>query len=136
MLNKDQLFYDGQCPLCYKEIRLLEKLSGSQLVLVDVHEVSLPNKQNSLLAGSTKKIPNKELMLQRLHLLTTNGEWLLGLDATARAWSYTPYAIFFKILRLWPIRYFADGAYALWAKRRYRKRYECHQCIAKRNTKN
>ncbi len=33
----DTLYYDGKCPLCLREIRLLERLQGGQLELVDAH---------------------------------------------------------------------------------------------------
>lgn len=117
-LDKDQLYYDSHCPLCEKEIRLLKRLSRSQLAFVDVHSLS------------PQSTPSKQQMLQRLHLRKANGNWLTGLDATVHAWSHTPYAVFFKVLQLWPISYIADRAYSLWAKRRYKKRYKCQQCTS------
>ncbi|WP_286221577.1 DCC1-like thiol-disulfide oxidoreductase family protein [Marinobacter apostichopi] len=33
-----RFFYDGQCPLCSREIRTLRKLQGGNLMFVDIHE--------------------------------------------------------------------------------------------------
>ena len=33
----DTLYYDGNCPLCMREIRLLSRIADSGLALVDLH---------------------------------------------------------------------------------------------------
>ena len=113
----DTLYYDGSCPLCRKEIKLLKKLAGGNLAFEDIH--ALPE-------NGAK--PSKEALLKRLHLQINNDRWLTGLDANVYAWSKTPYGWLFKILR-WPIiRQFADHMYQQWADRRYQKRYRCKRC--------
>ncbi len=116
---KDTLYYDGTCPLCAKEISLLKKLTGKVITFTDIHQ----------LKRIDNKIPSTEVLLRRLHLQCSSGEWLIGLDATVRVWSYTHYGWLFKVLR-WPvISIFSDLIYTRWADRRYQKRYECQQCI-------
>ncbi|MGH1485960.1 MAG: thiol-disulfide oxidoreductase DCC family protein [Cellvibrionaceae bacterium] len=113
----DTLYYDGLCPLCRKEIKLLKRLSGDNLAFKDIHR-----------SDKTESQPSKDALLKRLHLKTSNNIWLIGLDANVHAWSKTPYGWLFKILR-WPIiRQIADRVYDLWADRRYKKRYECGSC--------
>ena len=114
----DTLFYDGQCPLCSKEIATLRKLENGNLMFADVH------------AQSNRKglLPEREALLRRLHLLTGDGYWVVGLHATVRAWSHTRFGFLFKPL-LWPLVYpFATVFYARWADRRYRRKYECNTC--------
>lgn len=113
------LYYDGSCPLCSKEIALLKRLSSTDINFIDIHSVPTDN------------LPRKDKLLKRLHLLKEDGSWLIGLDANVYAWSKTPYAIVFKILRIWPIRPVADFIYTRWADQRYRKRYDCNQCHSK-----
>jgi predicted DCC family thiol-disulfide oxidoreductase YuxK len=110
------LYYDGTCPLCSKEISMLKRLSNDGIDFVDIHQVN------------DAELPSKELLLKRLHLRKSNGEWLVGLDANVYAWSLTPYGILFKILRIWPIRSIADLIYIRWADQRFNKRYECNKC--------
>ena len=110
------LYYDGNCPLCSKEISVLRHLSKNRLDFIDIHQVKDGN------------LPSKDVLLKRLHLRKSNGEWLVGLDANVHAWSQTPYGIFFKVLRIWPVRAVADALYVRWADQRYKKRYECNNC--------
>ena len=39
----DTLYYDGQCPLCVKEMDKLRVIKDEQLQLVDIHGLSEPN---------------------------------------------------------------------------------------------
>ena len=102
---KANLFYDGQCPLCTKEINLLSRWKNSELQLTNLHEAQ-------------KLAKSKNEMLSVLHYQTSDGDWLLGLDATVAAWSHTKLGWLFKPLR-WPlIKPLADYIYNNWAKRR------------------
>ncbi|WP_150912074.1 thiol-disulfide oxidoreductase DCC family protein [Marinobacter halotolerans] len=117
----DTLFYDGQCPLCAKEIATLRKLETGNLVFADVH-----------LQGNRKGLlPEREALLRRLHLLTSDGQWVVGLHATVRAWSHTRLGFLFKPL-LWPVIYpLVSRFYSNWADRRYQRKYECDACSIK-----
>src|SRR5690554_6469903 len=111
----DTLFYDGRCPLCAKEIRTLRKLQRGDLIFADIHEQNAHNAQ----------LPTREELLKRLHLMTWNGEWVIGLPANVRAWSHTPFGWLLKPL-LWPVLYpLAKRVYETWADRRLEKNYAC-----------
>ena len=113
----DTLYYDGRCPLCMREVHLLERISGEGLALADIHS-------SVVQAGE----PSRLLRLTTLHLHTAEGHWLTGVDATLRAWSHTPFGFLFRILR-WPlIGRVADWCYSIWARRRYRRLYGCGDC--------
>lgn len=108
----DTLFYDGRCPLCRREISALRKLSSERLSLVDAHT-------HEPSAGE----PDREALLTRLHLKTSDGDWLSGVDATVRAWSHMRWGSLLKPLR-WPLLApLADRAYDHWARRRYEGLY-------------
>jgi predicted DCC family thiol-disulfide oxidoreductase YuxK len=117
MNTADTLFYDGQCPLCLREVRLLSRLADSQLQLINLHEE--PDA-----AGK----PGRLEMLKNLHLRTGDGEWLTGVDATVRAWSHTRWGLLFKVLRLPLIGTLADAAYQYWARKRFQNLYSCNRC--------
>jgi len=115
---KDQLYYDGTCPLCSKEISLLKSSASEYVDFIDIQTVD----------SSQEKHPSREKLLKRLHLRKNNGEWLIGLDANVHVWSFSRFGFFLKILR-WPlIRDIADFFYCTWADRRYEKRYGCESC--------
>ena len=85
---RDTLHYDGHCPLCMREVRLLRRIAGPGLALVDLHEV--PDRPGQ---------PTRLFKLTTLHLQTASGEWLTGVDATVRAWSHTRWGFLFRVLR-------------------------------------
>jgi predicted DCC family thiol-disulfide oxidoreductase YuxK len=111
--NVDTLYFDGLCPLCAHEIKLLSKLKKKGLALVDIHS----------LEESSTDLPSSDEMLRVLHLRTGEGEWKLGVDATVGAWSHTRIGWLWRVLTLPGIRWLADKAYYPWARRRYERRY-------------
>jgi predicted DCC family thiol-disulfide oxidoreductase YuxK len=118
MVISDTLYYDGNCPLCMREIRLLRRIADAGLTLVDLHQV--PDR-----AGE----PTRLEKLSTLHLHTAQGRWLTGVDATVRACSHTRWRLFFKVLR-WPlVGPLADVAYRYWARKRYQRLYGCGECV-------
>jgi predicted DCC family thiol-disulfide oxidoreductase YuxK len=115
--NMDTLYYDGNCPLCMREIRLLSRIADSGLALVDLH--SAPERPGD---------PTRLEKLGTLHLLTGDGRWLTGVAATVRAWSHTRWGALFSILT-WPvIGPIADTVYEFWARKRYQRLYGCGDC--------
>jgi predicted DCC family thiol-disulfide oxidoreductase YuxK len=111
----DTLYYDGNCPICRKEIKLLKRLVGNNVDMADIH----------LLSDETSGIPDKEALLKRLHLKQANGEWVIGLDATVYVWSKTPFGWLFKLLQLPLLNSITNAAYSRWAEKRYSKHYAC-----------
>lgn len=68
------LYYDGDCPLCAREIELLRRHAVPQrLLLVDIASADF----DPTLLG--RSLPE---MQARLHARWADGEWLLGLDAS------------------------------------------------------
>lgn len=107
----DTLYYDGQCPLCDKEVARLRALSGDQLAVCDIHTVD------------DAELPSRDELLRSLHLRTADGRLLRGLDANVAAWQHTRLGFLWRWLR-WPwIRAWAGRAYDAWARWRYRRLY-------------
>lgn len=111
--NKATLFYDGQCPVCAREMRLLNKLKQAELQLVDVHQMlSLANDE-------------RERLLRRLHFKQADGRWLLDVDASVAAWSFTPLGFLLRPLRWRLLAPLVDHLYERWADKRYCRVYGC-----------
>jgi predicted DCC family thiol-disulfide oxidoreductase YuxK len=111
--HQDILYYDGQCSLCQAEMSRLEQHKRHNLQLVDIHQLT-----------DDKTLPTREQLLENLHLVTAEGETLVGLEANVAAWQKTRYGWLWRIL-LWPLVYpVAKLAYQWWASRRYRRLYQ------------
>ena len=108
---RDTLYYDGQCPLCRREIDSLRAARGEAIALVDIHRL-----------GADAPVARDEL-LRTLHLRRADGQWLRGADANVAAWDNTGKARWLALLR-WPlVRHLVDPGYRLWAIWRYRRLY-------------
>lgn len=111
--NCAQLYYDGRCPLCAREMAFLRKVKRAGLTLVDIHQLKQLNDHE------------QEQMLRNLHLQTPDGKWLFGVEANVTAWSFTPVGFLWKPLR-WKIwSGLVERVYARWANRRYCRAYVC-----------
>lgn len=105
------LYYDGQCPLCLREIDRLRQATSDSVAFSDIH--SLP--QDAPFA--------REQLLQTLHFQTADGELLTGLDANLHVWRHTRFGCLLGWLN-WPlIGPVARRAYKAWASWRYRRLY-------------
>lgn len=109
------IFYDGQCPLCEIEMKHLKKRNTEgQLAFVDI-----------MAEDFAKNYPDLDwhALDARIHGMTEDGNMLIGLDVTHKAWSLVGKGWIYAPLR-WPgIRFFADKAYLVFAKHRNKISY-------------
>ncbi|CAM4193375.1 thiol-disulfide oxidoreductase DCC family protein [Pseudoalteromonas byunsanensis] len=107
-----KIFYDGQCPICVAEMKkLLTFDQHRKIVIVDVHEQNFAAQYPHI---------DKRKALTILHAEDENGQIFLGLDATYQIWKLVGKYRWLKVLRLYPIRWLADGCYWLFARNRMR----------------
>lgn len=108
-----QLLYDGHCPLCIKEMAKLKQFDvNNKIDLVDIRLLEYPE--------FNEQFPNvdKDYALKILHGINRDGTVLLGLDANVHAWELVGKYKYLKILRVWPVKWFADLGYLFFAKYR------------------
>lgn len=121
------VFYDGRCPLCVKEIRLLKRYNHrGRLQLEDIHASDFTQRFPQVDPAKAVKI---------LHGLNAEGKWLTGLDVTAKAWQLVNRHRWLAVLR-WPlIRPLADLAYRFFARHRQTLAWlitgqqHCERCV-------
>lgn len=107
----DTLYYDGNCPLCLKEMSRLRELAGPDLALCDIFE------------ADDEGLPDRDTLLRQLHLQTADGTLLTGVEANVAAWRHTRWSFLFAWME-WPlIRLMSSAVYARWASWRYRRLY-------------
>ena len=72
------LYYDGDCPLCAREIRLLSRHADAQrLLLIDIDSADFRADSVGI---------DKATLANRLHARFADGQWVTGLDATLWSW--------------------------------------------------
>ena len=108
----DTLYYDGQCPLCVKEMDKLRVIKDEQLQLVDIHGLSEPDSP-----------VEKDQLLRVLHL-ERDGHMVTGIEANVAAWQHTSYGVLWRWMT-WPlIRPIVELAYNRWARWSYDRLYK------------
>lgn len=123
------LFFDGYCPLCVAEMKMLAELdNGNNFFFEDIHAADFELRYPTIDPIKADKI---------LHALYENGSMIFGLDVTHQAWRTVGGKPWLVLLR-WPIiRWFSDCCYRVFAKNRYfiswlltgQKR--CTNCVTK-----
>jgi len=109
------IFYDGFCPLCVAEMRSLKREDNADLIrLEDINAEDFSDRYPTIEAHEARRI---------LHGLDAQGELLLGLDVSHRAWKLVAPASFnarlLGLLRKPLLRKIADLGYRFFARYRY-----------------
>ncbi|HEX5486218.1 MAG TPA: DUF393 domain-containing protein [Limnobacter sp.] len=76
-----EVYFDGSCPLCRREISLYQNLKSDQ----PIEWVDVSVEQSSLPAGVTQA-----QLMQRFHTRTAQGELLSGAAAFVHIWAQLP----------------------------------------------
>ena len=72
------LYFDGECPLCAREIKFLQKRAANdRLLFVDISSGTFDAKELGFTFGH---------MQSSLHARFADGLWVTGLDATLWSW--------------------------------------------------
>jgi predicted DCC family thiol-disulfide oxidoreductase YuxK len=109
------IFYDGYCPLCSLEMNKLKQYDKKQNIrFVDIQEPSFYTEFPHL---------DWQTLNARIHGYLPDGSLISGLDVTYLAWKLVGKGWVYAPLR-WPlVSWFADIAYNIFAKHRYRISY-------------
>ena len=102
------LFYDGNCPICQRNRKILRKYDKkNNIEFIDIHNTSRIEQF---------KVLNKESAQGKIHALTSNGNLLSGVDAIHEA--YTSVGLYLwvlaKILHQFSIRKMGNEVLSLW----------------------
>ncbi len=105
-----EVFYDGQCPLCKREIDMIRKKDRSnKLILTDIAAAGF----------SPEGIPLDTLM-REIHGRIPNGEYVTGVEVFRQIYQRIGFAAFVRPTRLPVIRHFLDIAYKCFAYLRFK----------------
>lgn len=114
------IFYDGQCPLCAKEIAWLQQRATAGRILFQDISVPVFNPQ---LYGKTMPA-----MMAELHVLDDSDRWHTAMDATRLIYKEIGLGWVMAPTKLPGLRQLFDWAYATFAKLRPRLQKNHGQC--------
>ena len=104
MATKPTLYFDGNCPLCSREIAHYQRCEGAQNIQWFDVSKSDPNTMVPQLSRSQT--------FNRLHMLTADGRLVSGAEAFATLWlQLDRYKGLGRLVRTKPVLMFAEFAY-------------------------
>jgi predicted DCC family thiol-disulfide oxidoreductase YuxK len=115
------VLYDGNCPMCSREIRHYRRVTGADgLAWIDVADPATPMPIDGI---------GREAAMARFHVRTADGQWLTAADGFAELWShlrgYRHFAALARGLRLLPL---LNRAYDVFARWRLARQCDSGQC--------
>ena len=121
-----RLFFDGDCPLCKREVRFLQRLDRHQrLEFVDISAEGFSASAH----GKTQ-----DALMARMHARKPDGTWVDGVEVFRLAWMAIGLGWFVAPTRLPGISQILDRLYAWFARNRLRITGRCATCIPERST--
>jgi predicted DCC family thiol-disulfide oxidoreductase YuxK len=115
------VFYDGQCPLCSREINHYRRLRGSDRVSwidISTHQAALEAHQLQ-----------RDTAMARLHVRDASGQWHTGAWGFAELWSHLPaYRWLAKTMRALRLLPALDRIYSRFAHWRFQRRCDADSC--------
>ncbi|CAN5915395.1 DUF393 domain-containing protein [soil metagenome] len=112
-----EVFYDGECPLCMREIRMLRVRDLAQKI--QFTNIAAPDFEAGAY-GTTQP----ELM-DRIRGRLADGAWIEGVEVFRQLWGAVGFRKLVAISRLWGISHVLRGVYHLFAKNRLRLTGRC-----------
>ena len=98
------VYFDGDCPMCSREVSLYKKQKGAaDISWIDATKVPL----DSLPSNVTR-----EALLEKLHVSDKEGNFYIGGNAFLKLWeNLTYFRVLSKILSLTPFSWLTNKAY-------------------------
>lgn len=112
-----EVFHDGACPLCRREIAFLQRLDRRQRVLFT--DIALP----SFDPGPVGRT-HAELMA-RIHGRTSDGSLVEGVEVFRQLYAAVGFGVLVAITRLPPLSWALDAGYRWFARNRLRLTGRC-----------
>ncbi|KAK4486096.1 hypothetical protein RD792_008764 [Penstemon davidsonii] len=109
---KVKMLYDGDCPLCMREVDMLRKRNKSYgtIKFVDISSEDYSPEDNQGL--------DYETAMGRIHAIESDGRVLTNVEAFRRFYEVVGLGWVYAITKYEPIASIADAVYGVWAKYR------------------
>jgi len=109
--NHLKLLYDGECPLCKREICMLQKKdSQTKINFIDISsEEFSPSENNNI---------DYDTAMSQIHAIDGKGNFLVGISAFAAVYASCQLLVISTLMRIPFIKIFLKPLYELFAKKR------------------
>lgn len=107
-----ELFFDGDCPLCAREVRWLRRLDRDHVVRFT--DIAAPDFDPAPLGRTMATL------MGEIHARRADGSWLRGADVFRALYARLGFAPLVRVSRLPVVRPLVDRAYRLFARHRLR----------------
>ncbi len=116
-----EVFYDGDCPLCKREINVLRLMDrGKRLRLTNIAADDFDVSQYDI---------TMDRFMEEMHGQLPTGEWVTGVEAFRHIYGALGFGWLVSATRLPGVSHLADKAYHVFAKNRLRLTGRCDdQC--------
>ena len=113
-----EVFYDGDCPLCAREMRVFTRLDAERGRIRFV-DIASPDFDAASLGIDW------ETFMQRIHARLPNGSWITGVEVFRRLYAALGFSPLVWASRLPGLSHFLDFAYEKFARNRFRLTGRC-----------
>ena len=119
-----RLFFDGACPLCRREIEVIQRFPRSSRVeFTDIAAPSFRARDHGLSFGD---------LMSEIHAQLPDGRFVTGVEAFRRLYSTIGFSWVVWITRVPPISSLLEMAYRLFARNRLRWTGRCTEGLCER----
>jgi predicted DCC family thiol-disulfide oxidoreductase YuxK len=117
MAREVEVFFDGECPLCAREIQLLRRLDRRQRIgFVDIAARDFQPSAYGL---------TRAVLMAEIHARLPDGSVIRGVEVFRRLYAAVGFGPLVALTRLPGISQLLDAAYGLFAKNRLRLTGRC-----------
>ena len=116
-----EVFFDGECPLCQREINLLRRLDRRQRIrFTDIAAADFDAEALGTDVAS---------LMERIHGRLPDGTWITGVEVFRRLYSAVGLSPLVALTRLYGISHAAEWAYERFAKNRLKWTGRCESGV-------
>jgi predicted DCC family thiol-disulfide oxidoreductase YuxK len=113
-----EVFYDGDCPLCMREIRLLQRLDRKHRI--EFTNIAAPGFVPEQLGTTMADL------MERIRGRLPDGTWIEGVEVFRRLYAAVGFGPLVAITRLPGLSHVLDAAYRVFAKNRLKWTGRCN----------
>lgn len=118
-----EVFFDGECPLCAREINMLRNMDkGNQIAFTDIAS-------SSFSAASYGQ--NMDTLMGSMHVRLADGTWIEGVESFRRLYGTLGFTSIVRLTRLPGVKTLLDWGYARFANNRLRLTGRCEDATCK-----
>lgn len=117
-----QVFFDGECPLCMREIRMLRRLDRKQRIrFTDIAAADF---------DAHRYGTDQATLMGSIHGRVPSGEWIHGVEVFRRLYDAVGFGWIVALTRIPGVSHLLDAAYGVFARNRLRITGRCDASCA------